>query len=158
MVLFAPIRYGFRYIPPAFLIAADFVNQGQQKKVFAFCERLGVLVLQLWNTSETTRKPYYGEPPDRSIVGIVIAAVSLVTMPVLYVLKRRTAHSIGSLSLATDAKQTLACIMLSVALLIGSGLHHTMGLWQADPVAGLIIAAFLVREGHEAWKSQKLCC
>jgi divalent metal cation (Fe/Co/Zn/Cd) transporter len=119
---------------------------------------ISLIVLALYVAYEAAMALYYNEPPERTIVGIVIAAVSLVTMPVLYVLKRRTAHSIGSRSLATDAKQTLVCIMLSVALLIGTGLHYTLGLWQADPVAGLIIAAFLVREGYEAWKAQKLCC
>ena len=45
--------------------------------------------------------------------------------------------ALGSRSLATDAKQTLGCIMLSVALLIGTGLHYMTGIWQADPIAGL---------------------
>jgi divalent metal cation (Fe/Co/Zn/Cd) transporter len=79
-------------------------------------------------------------------------------MPILYVLKRRTAAAVGSKSLATDAKQTLACVLLSFALLIGTGLHYAAGLWQADPLAGLVIAAYLMREGYEAWKDAKLCC
>jgi divalent metal cation (Fe/Co/Zn/Cd) transporter len=119
---------------------------------------ISLILLAAYVAYEAATSLYYDKPPERSIVGVIIAAVSLVTMPVLYVLKRRTALSIGSRSLATDAKQTLACIMLSVALLIGTGLHYALGLWQADPVAGLIIAAFLVREGYEAWKAQKLCC
>ena len=48
--------------------------------------------------------------------------------------------------------------MLSVALLIGTGLHYMTGIWQADPIAGLLIAAYLVREGYEAWTEQELCC
>jgi divalent metal cation (Fe/Co/Zn/Cd) transporter len=91
-------------------------------------------------------------------VGLIIAAVSLITMPTLYLLKRRTADELRSRSLAADAKQTLACVMLSVALLIGTGLHYMIGLWQADPIAGLVIAAYLVREGYEAWSEQELCC
>jgi divalent metal cation (Fe/Co/Zn/Cd) transporter len=119
---------------------------------------VSLIVLAVYVAYEAATSLYYSEPPERSIVGLVIAAVSLVTMPVLYVLKRRTARDIGSRSLATDAKQTLACIMLSVALLIGTGLHYTIGLWQADPVAALVIAAFLVREGYKAWKERELCC
>jgi divalent metal cation (Fe/Co/Zn/Cd) transporter len=79
-------------------------------------------------------------------------------MPILYVLKRRTAATVGSKSLATDAKQTLACVLLSFALLIGTGLHYAAGLWQADPVAGLLIAAYLTREGYEAWREGGLVC
>ena len=39
----------------------------------------------------------------------------------------------GSASLMADSKQTLACAMLSVALLIGLGLNYWFGIWQADP-------------------------
>jgi divalent metal cation (Fe/Co/Zn/Cd) transporter len=97
-------------------------------------------------------------PPERSIAGLIIAGVSLITMPILYTLKQRVATQIGSKSLAVDAKQTLACILLSIALLMGTGLHYVFGLWQADPLAGLLIAAFLIRDGYEAWREGRLCC
>jgi divalent metal cation (Fe/Co/Zn/Cd) transporter len=119
---------------------------------------IALIVLAVYVAYEGSTALYFSEPPERSVVGLVIAVVSLVTMPILYVLKRRTAKRIESRSLATDAKQTLACIMLSVALLIGTGLHYTIGLWQADPLAALVIAAFLVREGYKAWTEQELCC
>jgi divalent metal cation (Fe/Co/Zn/Cd) transporter len=57
-----------------------------------------------------------------------------------------------------DAKQTLACAFLSLALLVGLGLNYLYGLWQADPVIGLVMVIFLVREGHEALAAKKLCC
>jgi divalent metal cation (Fe/Co/Zn/Cd) transporter len=79
-------------------------------------------------------------------------------MPILYTLKRRAARSISSKSLAADAKQTFACMMLSVALLLGTGLHYAAGWWKADPIAGLFIAAFLMREGYKVWIDGKLCC
>ncbi len=119
---------------------------------------VSLVVLAVYVAYEAAMALYYGKPPERSVVGIVIAGVSLVTMPVLYVLKRRTAMTIKSRSLATDAKQTLGCIMLSIALLVGTGLHYVSGMWQADPVAALVIAVFLVREGYKAWKEQELCC
>src|SRR4051812_45831965 len=75
-----------------------------------------LIALSTYVAYEAGRSLSLSEPPERSIVGLVIATVSLVTMPVLYVLKRRTADLIRSRSLATDAKQTLACTMLSVAL------------------------------------------
>ena len=63
----------------------------------------------------------------------------------------------GSASLKADSKQTLACGLLSVALLIGLGLNYFGGLWQADPVIGLLIVVFLVKEGRRAVKEGKLC-
>lgn len=98
-----------------------------------------------------------GDVPERSIAGIVIAVVSLVVMPLLYLAKRGTGKKLGSRSLVADANQTLACMFLSFALLVGVGLNYLFGLWQADPIAALVIAAFLVREGHEAIEHGKLC-
>jgi len=117
-----------------------------------------LVILAAYVVYEAVTALYYRERPERSAVGLIIAAISLAVMPVLYVLKRRTAQALESRSLMADAKQTLACIMLSVALLLGTGLHYTTGLWQADAVAGLVIAAYLIREGYRAWTEQKLCC
>ena len=119
---------------------------------------ISLFILAVYVAYDAATALYYREPPERSIVGLIIAAISLVAMPTLYILKCRTSAALHSRSLATDAKQTLACAMLSVGLLIGTGLNYTIGLWQADPVAGLFIAAFLIREGYMAWKERRLCC
>jgi divalent metal cation (Fe/Co/Zn/Cd) transporter len=116
-----------------------------------------LIVLAAYVAYEAAKSIYFDNPPERSVAGLAIAALSLVVMPTLYLLKRRTAAAIGSRSLAADARQTLACMLLSAALLVGTGLHYTIGWWQADPLAGLLIAAYLVREGYEAWIEQDLC-
>jgi divalent metal cation (Fe/Co/Zn/Cd) transporter len=118
---------------------------------------ISLIVLALYVAYEAVVSLAFRNPPERSPVGLIIAVVSLVTMPTLYLLKRRTAVKIKSRSLAADATQTLACFLLSVALLVGTALHYVMGLWQADPVAGLLISAYLVWEGREAWIEQELC-
>lgn len=98
-----------------------------------------------------------GDPPERSALGIAIAVVSLIVMPALYYLKQKTGRQLGSRSLVADAKQTLACVMLSVALLIGLGANYLFGFWQADPAAALLIAGFLVKEGYEAVRKGEVC-
>jgi divalent metal cation (Fe/Co/Zn/Cd) transporter len=70
-------------------------------------------------------------------------------MPALARAKFRLGRQLGSRSLVADSKQTLACFFLSVALFIGLGLNYVAGLWQADPVVGLIICGYLVKEGRE---------
>jgi divalent metal cation (Fe/Co/Zn/Cd) transporter len=117
-----------------------------------------LIVLAVYVAYEAAASIYFDEPPERSIAGLAIAVLSLVVMPTLYVLKRHTAGMIGSKSLAADAKQTLACKLLSVALLIGTGLNYMIGWWPADPLAGLVIAAYLIREGYESWTEQEMCC
>jgi divalent metal cation (Fe/Co/Zn/Cd) transporter len=106
---------------------------------------------------ESFKKLYLHEIPDPSLPGIGIAIVSIIVMPVLFYLKYKTGRSIGSRSLVVDSKQTLACVFLSFALLIGLGLNYFYGHWWADPVVGLVIVAYLVREGYEALKERKLC-
>jgi divalent metal cation (Fe/Co/Zn/Cd) transporter len=86
-----------------------------------------------------------------------VAIVSIMVMPVLFLQKYRLGAAMGSASLMADSKQTLACAMLSVALLVGLGLNYLYGIWQADPAIGLVIVAILAREGYRALKEEKLC-
>lgn len=92
-----------------------------------------------------------------SPVGIGLAAVSLAVMPGLAWLQIRAGREIGSQSAVSDAKQTLLCSYLSGVLLAGLALNALFGWQWADPVAGLAIAAFAVREGREAWRGDPCC-
>jgi cation diffusion facilitator family transporter len=95
------------------------------------------------------------EIPEPTLPGIIIALVSMIVMPILMVQKYRTGQSINSKALIADSKETLACAFLSVALLIGLGTYYLFGFWQADPVVGIIIVVFLVREGIENWRESR---
>ena len=90
--------------------------------------------------------------PEHSTVGIVLAALSLLVMPFLSWFERRTGRELGSASAVADSKQTLICTYLSAAVLIGLVLNSLFRWWWADPLAGLVIATFAIREGIEAWK------
>lgn len=94
---------------------------------------------------------------DRSIPGIVIAALSLAVMPFLSAAQRRAGRELGSASAVADSKQTLLCTYLSAVLLVGLVLNATLGWSWADPIAALVIAAIAVKEGRDAWKG-KGCC
>jgi len=92
-----------------------------------------------------------------SLIGIVLATVSLVVMPVLSLAQRRAGRELGSLSAVVDSKQTLLCTYLSAALLAGLLLNALAGWSWADPVAALVIAAVAVREGRNAWRGDPCC-
>ncbi len=106
---------------------------------------------------ESVKKLCFHEIPYPSLLGIIIAIVSMIVMPVLFYIKYRTGKSINSKSLMADSKQTLACAFLSVALLIGLGINYLYGLWWADPIVGVIIVIFLIKEGYTALKEGKVC-
>jgi divalent metal cation (Fe/Co/Zn/Cd) transporter len=87
---------------------------------------------------------------EHSIPGIVLAFVSLLVMPLLSRAKRRVGTALGSTAMHADAKQTDFCAYLSVILLGGLLLNALFGLWWADPVAALIMAPVIGKEGIEA--------
>ncbi|GIU57789.1 hypothetical protein NicSoilC12_35380 [Arthrobacter sp. NicSoilC12] len=94
---------------------------------------------------------------QHSTPGIVIAALSLVIMPVLSWLQRRAGRELGSRTAVADSKQTLLCTYLSAVLLAGLVLNSTLGWWWADAGAALVIAAIALREGINAWRGD-ICC
>ncbi|MFJ8656954.1 cation transporter [Streptomyces rochei] len=94
---------------------------------------------------------------DRSVLGIVIAALSLAVMPFLSAAQRRAGRELGSASAVADSRQTLLCTYLSAVLLVGLVLNATLGWSWADPIAALVIAAVAVKEGRDAWRG-KGCC
>jgi divalent metal cation (Fe/Co/Zn/Cd) transporter len=94
---------------------------------------------------------------ERSIPGIVLAALSLAVMPFLSAAQRRAGRQLGSASAVADSKQTLLCTYLSAVLLVGLILNATFGWSWADPIAALVIAAVATKEGRDAWQG-KGCC
>jgi divalent metal cation (Fe/Co/Zn/Cd) transporter len=94
------------------------------------------------------------EPPKASVPGIVLAALSLIVMPVLARAKRQVAANIRSHALVADSRQTDICAYLSAILLGGLALNALFGWWWADPIAALIMVPIIMREGFEAWHGE----
>ncbi|WP_086561415.1 cation transporter [Streptomyces africanus] len=94
---------------------------------------------------------------ERSVPGIVLAALSLAVMPFLSAAQRRAGRELGSASAVADSRQTLLCTYLSAVLLAGLVLNATLGWSWADPVAALVIAAIAVKESRDAWQGRGCC-
>lgn len=112
---------------------------------------ISFFVLAAYVAVEAARDLFLQSEPRESLVGIVLAAVSLVVMPLLAWGKLQVGRRLGSATLIADSKETLLCSYLSAILLGGLALNAAFDLWWADPVAGLGIAFLAVREGLEAW-------
>ena len=97
------------------------------------------------------------EIPERSIPGIIVAAVSVVVMPILARAKHRVASGIGSAAMKADSRQTDFCTFLSAILLGGLLLNALFGWWWADPVAGLVMVPIIAKEGVDGLRG-KACC
>ncbi|WP_406632112.1 cation transporter [Amycolatopsis sp. WGS_07] len=114
-------------------------------------------LLAAYVTADSLRSLFGGGEAEHSTAGIVLAAVSLVVMPVLSGAQRRAGRELGSASAVADSKQTLLCTYLSAVLLVGLLVNALFGWYWADPVAALVIAAVAVREGLEAWRGEHCC-
>jgi divalent metal cation (Fe/Co/Zn/Cd) transporter len=97
------------------------------------------------------------QAPDISIVGIILAILSLLIMPLLAWGKIRAAKEISSSALQSEAKETIACSILSLILLVGLAANALLGWWWADPVAGLCMVPWLVKEGTAGIKGEGCC-
>jgi divalent metal cation (Fe/Co/Zn/Cd) transporter len=96
--------------------------------------------------------------PERSIVGIVIAILSLVVMPLLSRAKRNIGVKLGSAAMCADAKQADFCAYLAVILLAGLLLNYWFSWWWADPIAAIAMALIIGNEGINASTGQRDCC
>ncbi|MFI1356427.1 cation transporter [Streptomyces sp. NPDC020898] len=115
------------------------------------------LVLAAYVTADSIRSLTGTGEAERSLPGIVLAALSLAVMPFLSAAQRRAGRELGSASAVADSKQTLLCTYLSAVLLVGLVLNAALGWSWADPAAALVIAAIAVKEGRDAWQG-KGCC
>lgn len=101
---------------------------------------------------DTALSFFGGRESQHSSVGILLASVSLIIMPVLSWVERRAGRRLGSVTAVADSKQTLLCAYLSGALLVGLLLNTLMGWSWADSIAALVIAGWAIKEGIEAWR------
>jgi divalent metal cation (Fe/Co/Zn/Cd) transporter len=94
---------------------------------------------------------------ESSAVGIVVACLSLVVMPLLSRAKRRVGRALGSAAMHADAKQTQFCTYLSAILLGGLVLNAAVGLWWADAVSALIMVPLIAKEGFDGVRGRACC-
>ncbi len=97
------------------------------------------------------------ELPEASYIGIGIAALSLVVMPILSRAKRNVAANLNSRAMMADSKQNDICAYLFAILLGGLVLNALFGFWWADPLAALIMLPIIIKEGIEALRGETCC-
>ena len=98
---------------------------------------------------------WHGKGADFSWPGLLVA---LVAIPIMLVLARRKlalANRLGSRALRADAAESIACLWLSLVVVIGLAAQLALGAWWIDPVTSLAIVWFLVKEGREAWEVEE---
>ena len=97
-----------------------------------------------------------GRQAGESPWGIAYLAITAVVMFSLAILKRRTATSLGSEPLHSEATVTFLDGVLSTTTLVGLALNAYAGWWWADPTAALLVGIAALNEARETWNEARL--
>jgi divalent metal cation (Fe/Co/Zn/Cd) transporter len=92
-----------------------------------------------------------------SLLGIAVTASSLLLMPGLGAAKKRLGARLGSGATAGEGVQNLLCAAQAGAVLLGLAATAAFRWSWLDPMIALLLAAWAVREGIEAWRGEECC-
>jgi len=115
---------------------------------------IGILAGVIYNMIKGTK-------PETTLPGIIIAAISILTMYFLMRYKLKIGKELNSDAIIADANCTKSCLYLSIVLLVSSGLYAIFQIGYIDSIGSLAIAWFTFKEGRESFekaKSNKLSC
>ena len=133
-------------------MSEDAERRAQRLVAFSF------FLLAPYVAFQATRDLVTGSHPDTSWVGIALALVSLVAMPVLGRAKQRIGSRLDSAATAGEGTQNILCAYLAGAVLIGLVGNAAFGAWWLDPVAAFVIAGVALDEGRELWRGDDCGC
>ncbi len=95
-----------------------------------------------------------GSEAQASWIGIGLAIGSITLMPLFGAAKKRMGNRLESHATTGEGIQNILCAYLSLAILIGLAANAIFGLWWADPLAALIVAAFALQTGARTWRGR----
>ena len=93
--------------------------------------------------------------PGTSTLGLVWLLLTFIAMLMLAAGKQRVGKKMGNDVLLTEARVTLVDAYLAGSVLLGLLLNRYAGWWWADPLAGLVIVFYGIRESRQAWREGK---
>jgi divalent metal cation (Fe/Co/Zn/Cd) transporter len=137
--------------------AADHNLREAREKTALRIIAVSFFALAAYLVAESARTLAGSGTAGHSAPGIVLAATSVIVMPVLSAAQRHAGRELGSASAVADSKQTLLCTYLSAVVLVGLLANLLLGWSFADPIAALAIAGVAIWEGRSAWR-QDACC
>jgi len=94
---------------------------------------------------------------ETSLLGLAVAVVAALGMPLLAKAKIRVADQIASKALRADAMETFTCGYLSWVLLGGLAANALLHWWWLDAAASLVVVPLLLKEAREAMTGECDC-
>lgn len=108
---------------------------------------LALIALSVYLVAGSLRALALQTHPETSFVSLALLIASVVVLPPLAVAKYRVAQRLGSGALRLDSILTGVAASLAAISLASLAGSVAFGLWWADAVAALVVAAIIVREG-----------
>lgn len=96
-----------------------------------------------------------GSKPESTVAGIIISLISIASMMFLIVAKKRLGRKLNSQPLIADANCNLACVYMSIVLLVASGAYELFEVGFIDILGTAGIIYFSVKEGIESFQKAK---
>ena len=121
----------------------------------------GLYLLTLGLAAGVVFNIVYKRSPDTTLVGLIIASVSIITMWLLIYFTVRVGKALSSDAIIADAHCTRTCLYLSLILLASSALYEWLRIPYVDVIGSLGITVLSFREGREAMqkaRSNSLAC
>jgi divalent metal cation (Fe/Co/Zn/Cd) transporter len=116
----------------------------------AWVAGVGLVLLCVYVVATSAVSLLAGHHAEDSPVGLALALIAVVGMPLLAARKRAIAARLGSAALRGDAACSITCAYMAGTLLVGLALNALLGWWWADAVAALALLYWLVPEAREA--------
>ena len=138
-------------------VDADVSRRERNEKLSLRIVGICFLALAVYVLFESLRDLLARNAPEYSLPGIIIAALSLIVMPLLSRAKRRVGRELGSAAMSADARQTDFCTYLSAILLAGLLLNAAFGWWWTDPLAAIVMVPIIAKEGYEGIRGEDHC-
>jgi len=110
------------------------------------CVAAAMLAVALYVGVQAGRGLARSSHPHASVLGVALAAVSLLVLPWLGRRKLRVAAGLASAALRGDGILTAASAALAAITLLALIVNSAFGWWWADPIAALLIASALAVE------------
>lgn len=91
--------------------------------------------------------------PERSWLGVAVAAGAVVLMPWLAHRKRAINGTLESPALRADIAESVTCAYLAAVTLVGVAVDALTGWWWVEYVAAVVLLRWLIPETREAWEA-----
>lgn len=109
---------------------------------------IAFLALAAYLTVQTVCVLATGYHPHHSPLGIAWTAITALAMFALAYGKKHVGTVLDNPVLITESRVTIIDGLLACAVLVGLLLNAALGWWWADPLAGLVIVYYAIREAR----------